>query len=284
MDTTELTPLPAQKARRWPVALLVAFITAIGSAALTIPVADWAMEVLNVSNFEGGRGYSIVFLYVPLALLAGFATGFALSFFVKRGGFAGYAIRQGIALLVTAIIILGIGGLAWATADHPPLIDGKNLALDIEARVPANGRSIEDLKAAKFDFALVASASDRSYSDTRWSEATRTDEFITVPAWAALKSSDAGREITAGIDGESRQIFTVMLRAKPTKLDEWSDWAPPRERFDHSKPAPNEQYLVRYRVRFADEYSPTPAPTPTREEQSPPSEESATPASSPNEQ
>jgi hypothetical protein len=259
MSDTQADPVPAQP-KRWPVALLVALITGIASAFISVPISDWAMTALKVSNFEGGRAMGVVCIWAPLAAIVGMVVGFVVSFQIKRPGFAGFALRQGLALAIMVLLIGGVGGLAYATADHPPLIDGKTLALDIEVRVPAKGRSIEDLKTQKFDVAVVVSASDRSYSDLRWSEATQTDEFITVPAWGTLNSSNAGREITAGVEGENRQLFSVMLGAKPTKLDQWSEWTPPRQRFDGSKPAPNDQYLVRYRVRFDSLYSPTPQP------------------------
>ena len=94
----------------------------------------------------------------------------------------------------------------------------------------------------------------------RWAEATQSNEFITVPAWAYLNSRNAERQVTAGVQNENRQIFNVLRRASP-KIDEaWSEWTPPSQRFDGSKPAPQDQYFVRYRVRFASEYSPTPQP------------------------
>ena len=261
MSSHESSPNPAATIRRWPIALLVGFMNAIAAAVLCVPVADWAMDQLHVSNFEGARGYAVVCLWIPLSFIVGFAVGFGISFAIKRAGFVGYVIRQGLALLIVIILIGGVGGLAYASADHPPLINDQNLALEIEQRVPTKGRSIEELRAADFSVALVVSASDRSYSDLRWSDATRTEEFITVPAWATLNSKNAGREITAGVDGENRQIFNVLRTASPKQIDEaWSEWAPPRARFDGSKPAPEDQYLVRYRVRLAAEYLPTPTP------------------------
>ena len=288
MTPDQIAGSSPRKPKRWPVALLVGAITAIASAALTIPVADWAMELLNVSNREGGRGFAIILVWVPLALLIGFVVGFVVSFPVKRSGVAGYAIRQGISLGIMAALILGLGGLVYATADHPPLLGGKNLALEIETRVPADGRTVDDLQKGNFDVALVVSASDRSYSDMRWNKAIAAGDFITVPAWANLNSSNASREITAGLAKESRQVFNVILPAAPKKIDEaWSEWSPPRERFDRSKPAPSEQYSVRYRVRFAEEYSPTPRPVTPEErdssnsETSPSPDESATPIPEP---
>ena len=271
-DPAAAVPQP----KRWPVALLVGVISGIVGAAICAPVADWAMQAHHVSNFEGGRGYAVVCLWLPLAFIVSFIVGFVVSLQIKRIGFVGYLLKQVVALVAVALLVAAGGGLGYATADHPPLVDGKNLAIEIEVRVPTKGRSTEDLKKAEFEVALVVSASDRSYSDMRWNEATQSNEFITVPAWANLNSRNAGREITAGVQGESRQVFNVMLRALPPVDDKWSEWAPPRERFDQSKPAPEDQYLVRYRVRFADEYSPTPRPM-TEYQPSPSPEDSASP-------
>lgn len=108
------------------------------------------------------------------------------------------------------------------------------------------------------------SASDRSYSDMRWSEATKTDEFITVPAWSRLNSKNAGRSITAGLRTESRQVFYVLLPPSPKKIDEdWSAGVSAEQDFEGKKLAPEDAYSVRYRVRFASEYSPTPTPQPS---------------------
>lgn len=83
----------------------------------------------------------VVCIWLPLTAIVGFAVGFLLSFFVKGSGSAGYAKRQGFSLAVTATLI-GLGALfSYASVDHPPMIDGKELALDLEVRVPAKGRS-----------------------------------------------------------------------------------------------------------------------------------------------
>jgi hypothetical protein len=282
---TEITNAPPPlKPRRWPVALLVAFITACAGAALAAPISDWAMEAHHVSTMEGGRACAVIAIWMPLAFIVGFAIGFTIGMVSKRPGFAGFLLKQGISLAAVAALVLTVGGLSYAAADHPPLIDRRALALEMQVRVPAKGRSVAELQAQELDVALVVSASDRSYSDLRWAEATQSDEFIIVPAWARLKSRNANREITAGVKDENRQIFNVLRRASPKEIDEaWSEWTPPKQRFDGTKPSLEDQYLVRYRVRFAAEYSPTPTPTATPDERpgEPAEEEPAEPAASP---
>ncbi|MFN2476780.1 MAG: hypothetical protein ABR526_10635, partial [Chthoniobacterales bacterium] len=236
-STDTIPPSSSVPQRRWPVALLVAFVTGLVGALMAVPISDWAMEAHHVSTMEGGRACAAVAIWAPLAFIIGFATGFFVGLQLRGARFAGYLKRQAVALLIIAALVATGGAIGYATADHPPLIDNHPLALEIEVRVPSNGRSIEDLRAADFDVALVVSISDRNYAYLRWKEAVQTDEFITVPAWAPLNSRDAGREITARVRNESPQIFNVMRRASPKTIDDaWSDWAVPRQRFDGSKP------------------------------------------------
>ena len=275
--------IPAAQPKRWPMALLVALVTGVCGAVLAVPVSDWAMEAHHVSTREGGRACAAVGFFAPLAFIAGSVVGFTCGLLLGGSGLAGYLKRQAIALLAIAGLVCAVAGIAYASADHPPVIHGKTLALDIEVRVPTYGESIEELKANGFSVALLVSASDRDYADMRWSEATRTEEFITVPAWAQLRSRKAGREITVGIEGENRQIFDVGRPASPKSIDDaWTEWLPPRSLFDGTKPSAEHQYFVRYRVRFETEYSPTPHPpldgeiSPTPGETTPAPEAAAT--------
>jgi hypothetical protein len=212
------------------------------------------MEIHHASHFEGSSDFGVVFIWMPLAAIIGFLIGFGISFSTRRRGFPGYAYRQGIALVALAGLIALGGGIAYATADHPraPAIDGKPLALEIELRVPANGRTVEQLQAVGFAARVDA---DRDYvpdSSLLWSRAVRTDEFITVPMWAALHSETRAREIAVWDAHESWHTFKVAVPGSPQKIDEqWSDWI-----VAVSPATDNEQRQVlechaRYRVRFA---------------------------------
>src|SRR5947209_12788975 len=262
MENTDPAPAAAPKTvRRWPVGLLVGLITAILSACAIIPIADWVTTMHHVSNMEGGRGCLMVMVWIPLAAMLGFVVGFVTTLLVRQSGLLGYVIPQAIAIAVCLVVLSAVAGIGYASADHPPLIDGKEVALEIEVQAPAKGRSIEQLKAADFSIALTVTTSDRAYCDVRWVDAVESEGKIFVTAWARLNSRNAGREITVGVNGEDRQVFNVMLTASPKKTtDEWSEWQTPRTTFSGKMPAPDDQYLVRYRVRLAEEYSPTPAP------------------------
>ena len=56
----------------WKIALLVALINGVLTAAVTIPVAERLMEANDVSNFEGKRGFAIAFVFIPMGFVGGF--------------------------------------------------------------------------------------------------------------------------------------------------------------------------------------------------------------------
>lgn len=276
MENAEAVPT---KVRRWPMGLLVGLITAIFSACAITPIADWVTTLHHVSNMEGGRGCLIVAVWIPAGALLGFVAGFVSTLLVRRTGFVGYIIPQAIAMGACLIVLGAVAGIGYATVDHPPLIEGKALALEIEVQAPTKARTPEELKAADFRVALTVTNSDRAYSDLRWADARTSNGKLIIPAWSNLNSRNPGREITVGANGEDRQIFSVMLPASPKLSDQWSEWAPPRETFSGKPAAPADQYHVRYRVRFATEYSPTPTPeAPSTSDESEPAE---TPSPSP---
>jgi hypothetical protein len=212
------------------------------------------MKIHHASHFEGSSDFGVVFIWMPLAAIIGFLIGFAISFSTTRRGFSGYAFRQGIALLaITGLIAFG-GGIAYASVVRPraPTIDGKPLALQIELRVPANGRTIEQLRATGFDARVDEDPDDVSNASPIWRQAVRTDEFITVPMWENLHSITKRRQIPAWDAHESYHYFKVEVPASPQKIDEeWSDWI-----VSVVPPTANNQSKVlechaRYRVRFA---------------------------------
>lgn len=56
------------------------------------------MEAHHVSAMEGGRACAVVAIWMPLAFIAGAVIGLVVGLLIKRQGFAGYALKQGISL------------------------------------------------------------------------------------------------------------------------------------------------------------------------------------------
>ncbi len=238
---------------RWPVALVVALVNGIAGA---LPACPWPSGVWRYITLRTSKEVATsVWLLSDACRHHRFSSWLLESVFGRDGAdFQVTPTVRGIALVaLSGLIALG-GGIAYATADHPraPSIGGKQLALEIELRVPANGRTIEQLQAVGFAARVDA---DRDYapdSSLLWSRAVRTDEFITVPMWAALHSETNTREIANWDAHESWHTFKVTVPASPQKIDElWSDWI-----VRVSPAIDNDQRQVpechaRYRVRFA---------------------------------
>jgi hypothetical protein len=86
---------------------------------------------------EGQRGMTVIFLCVPLGILAGLIIGIVSSILVRRQGPAGFLIAQGWSLLIACGLAGLLIGVPYALSDKPPRIDGKRLQLQFELRTPA---------------------------------------------------------------------------------------------------------------------------------------------------
>src|ERR1700704_1681136 len=118
-------------------AIVVGLITSILGCILAFPVGDYLTRLLHVPDFEGQRGYTLIFICVPLGLVAGFLIGLIVGLRTRRSGLAGFGAAQGLSILVTGVIVGLLVGVPYLLADKPPSIDGKRLALDFELRIPA---------------------------------------------------------------------------------------------------------------------------------------------------
>ncbi|MBN8549965.1 MAG: hypothetical protein J0M12_11675 [Deltaproteobacteria bacterium] len=242
---------------KWLSAIFIAFLTAVFSAVATVLIADVATRWHHVSDFEGARGMLIAFVWLPLSLIVGFVVGLVAARWKSASGRVLWYHAIGRAFGI-ASVILGLSTLvAWNTALHPPTIEGKELELQYEVRLPPAYPLQEDFEKQDFRAALVVSADDRSYSKIDFSAIEKRDGFIVVPAIAQLNSTSAHRTLSATY-GEWNsttalyQYVDIPLAAVPTRSDfEWSPWFTAEKGFDGA-PIPIEKRIqFRYRVRFA---------------------------------
>lgn len=231
-------------------ALGIGVITALIGGALAIFFGDLGTRAQGVSDFEGGRGMLIAFVLLPAGLFCGFIAGVAWG--RRQGQGAGPFFRDvGLAAATTTAIIAGAGGLAWATADHAPTIDGREIELEFEVRIPASSTVPADLKAAGFNSNLSTTKSDNRFAELNF-DAVRTEDGARVlPGVAGLYSRSVERRLLVGL--WPSQVFALKLPAAPTRADlTWSDWLAPFEIADGSPVPQGQAFAVRYRVRFAN--------------------------------
>src|SRR5947207_9984176 len=109
--------------------IVVAFLTAIAGAVLSVVASLYLTELYHVSNFEGGRGMLIFFALAPLGLIIGFIIGLVVALHSRGAGFGGFAKAQGIALGIALGLAAIVSGVLDLDADHPHKLDDHALAL-----------------------------------------------------------------------------------------------------------------------------------------------------------
>lgn len=240
---------------RWPVSLLIGLITAIVTAVAGAFAADRGMGWHGVSDFEGQRGMTMVFVFVPLCLVVGMVTGTWVARSGPPVGFVDGLSRLGLSLAISLGLVVATLGVAWVSADHAPSIDGKPLTLQWEMRLPPGYPVRDSLEANEFRVGLVASSSDRAFTTVDFAGVTRDGDTIVVRGEGPINSTGM-RSLSAnhGAFGANQpsQFVELPLRPSPRREDmEWSEWLEMRRYMDLSEVPAAERVRVRYRVQLA---------------------------------
>lgn len=227
---------------------VLAFLTGLAGLVLAGLAADAGTRAHHVSDFEGGRGYLVVFLLAPAGGLVGVVVGLLLASRVAPGQLGSLAVQQGWAFLITAAVIGAALGVALLAVPRPVEIDGRQAVLDLEVRLPRSVVGERDL--AELKVSLFASRSDNHYVDLDPATARREEAFIIVAGQTPLRSRAANRSLLAGFGSGPSQVIDLPLDASPRKVsDAWSPWLAAKLMSDLSPVAPAEAIEARYRVR-----------------------------------
>ncbi len=231
--------------RTVPVAILSGLAGALTTGAVAAAWADW-------HRVGSGDGEAVVLVgaAVLLGLVAGVVPGLVVARRLRPGG--GFLKASAI----SCTLIFATGGLAVAAlyllADFPPTLGGRELALDVEIRLPAGWPDPASTKAeaAQFLLGVVSGGTRRSWRHGRLDLAqARVEEgrWI-VPAEALLFSSRTPRTIEARLGDLSTGGFILPLPAKPGRENEqWSGWFPQPP--PGQPPWPASEASFRFRVR-----------------------------------
>lgn len=231
----------------WKIALLVALINGVLTAAVTIPVAERLMEAHDVSNFEGKRGFAIAFVFIPMGFVGGFLLGLlgtklahALEWtqFWKAVGFA-VALGQG--------ALFGIAGLSLLTVVRPPLLDGQALELQLEVLVPMARITPEARARDGMRISLYAGDKDNHYAEVDTARYRQEGEELIVPATARLNSRSFSRHVSFHIGTETWLALDLRLPASPTEKD--LAWTTP-EPMHEARTAVSDRTLTDVRCRY----------------------------------
>lgn len=252
------------KRLNWLLSLLVALLTGIlalfAAGLVAAAYADW----YHLPSREGASGFFVLFM----ALLGGVA-GTVLGLIIARVVAAGPAPGFGRAILYAFGTVVSVSGiialLCYGFADFPPTLEGEELRLEVELRLPMDHKvPPTEVKGARdFELASVVDHTQRAvrYGELKVEQARLEEGRWIVPAEVLLFTSRGDRVIDAHLGESSIAGFVVPLPAHPGKEFElWSEWGP---RPPGGSPAwPDSKTSYRFRVQRI----PPPPPPPTAEE------------------
>ncbi len=238
----------------WKIALTVALLNALLIGGLTILVAEYVTRALKVSDFEGGRGMAIAFIFIPAGLIGGALLGLLGTKLVGAVEWAQFWKAMGAAALLGNVGLFGIAGLALLSVVKPPLIDGRSLALELEFFVPAAMAPPGDPKQAGIRVSLYAGDKDNQYSEVDTAGIRTQEGYLVVPARAELNSVSHIHMVSFGTERSGiSQALELPLAPKPTKDDmAWTARMPMRQAELKNSEYVYTDLLVRYRVVLGD--------------------------------
>ena len=122
-------------------AFAIALITAVVGMFLAVFASDYLTRLYHVSDMEGQRGMTVIFLFAPLGIIVGFLIGLITALRTHWPGFIGFLKTQALSVLVTIALATVVSGLCWVAADKPPKIDGY---CALHKRHDQRGRGVPD--------------------------------------------------------------------------------------------------------------------------------------------
>lgn len=235
---------------------LFSFLAGIGGGlagfAVGVAIGMAVNAAFSVSNFEGGSGYLVVFVYGPIGSLIGLALGIALMLHYKEGGRPGVAeIAAHFALTLTAIAAITGAIFGVLHLNQPHLNpNGPAPKLEFEIRLPP-GTAPPPPTSIRADLDTPGNQMPASI-DT----GIRRDGGRAVLTGSVdLYQRTTQRVLALKMDAQPVWLFTVQLASKPGYSATFNDWRQAqlidemKPGSQPRKPGPLESAEMRYRVR-----------------------------------
>jgi len=234
----------------WLRSVLVACITGILSLFASGYVADLAVPWYQISSFESGAGYFVVFMAL-VGGVAGFVVGLITSRAVAARPRPGFSKSLAFSCATVAVLLAAVAGVARLLADVPPSIDGEALFLMVELRWPARTDvpvppALQGAGYVRLGTATGTIVRKQEDGPLFLDSAHQVDERWIVPGVVGIFTSRGQRVLEFGAGATPLGGFIVPLPAHPDRAQlEWSDWLP------HARPgAPPlpDQFTYRFKV------------------------------------
>lgn len=236
----------------WLVSLSVALIVAALATVTAGVIANACVAWYHIPSREGAAGFFVVFIG-----LSGGVVGGLLGLISARltasywgGGFFPELACASAAMLLVA----GTAAIAcrWL-ADVPPELDGQQLNLEIEFRLPAQIFSDAQIALAHewtMELGSISGHTRRAYETGQLhvdSLQAAGGHWI-LPASVFLFTERGSRAINLRSASEDLAGFLLPLPSRPGRaFESWSEWLP-RQQADGS-PWPDQKISYRFRIR-----------------------------------
>jgi hypothetical protein len=238
-------------------AFFIALFTAFVGCVLAFFAGDYVTRLAHVPEMEGQRGMTILFLRVPLGILAGLVIGITSSILVRRQGLAGFGIAQGWSVLIICGVAGLLVGVSYALSDKPPRIDGKFLMLDFEVRVPASIQLPAEMHDYTVSVSLYTDGTQTRVAEIDPRSIKKDSTGATFSGTVPILSHAASRQLFPSIANveHGSQFIPLELLAAPRKENEtWSDWIFATQYADDTPATGSDRMSARYRVQPVDRF------------------------------
>jgi hypothetical protein len=213
----------------WLATFGIAVISGVAGLVGVGWLANQCVRWYHVSHVEGGAGYFVAELALAGAL-GGFVIGLVCARRAKRDGDPRFPRGLGLGLTWVLGLVTVATGLAYGLADHPPMIDGKSLVVEVELRTPDEYPLLTESGFTPLVAVLNRGGRSRG-SNVAESDAARRDGrrrivSIVVP----LETSSDHKRLWVSWSRGLTMGFSLDVPGQPTGADfTWSGWRRPSD-------------------------------------------------------
>ncbi|HTE05404.1 MAG TPA: hypothetical protein VK824_04340, partial [Planctomycetota bacterium] len=248
----------------WPISAFVALLSGALGLVTGGVVMNACVRWYRISGFEGKSGYAVAAVAL-LGGVAGAVIGLVTARTLAGEGLSGFGKGVGASWAIVLAIAALATGIAWALADIPPTIDGRELLLEVEIKLPADV-TMSPAKGEGESYLMLGSVVNHTQRRSERGELRPMDARLdggrwVVPGTVPIYTTRGLRSLGIQLNGEPVSGFLIPLPARPGKeFAAWSDWGP-RPPADN-EPWPDSKLSYRFRVMPIE----PPPPGPTAEE------------------
>jgi hypothetical protein len=236
----------------WLISLGAAALSAVAGLFLAGFIAHACVSWYRISSREGASGYFVIYLALIGAVTSGFVGLVGARMVASRFG-PGFGRELAGALAAVSLIAAVVAGVCRLLADVAPTIDGRDLNLEVEFRLPDTHRADRPPSHRnewRIRLAALSGHTQRTYRDgeVRAEAARYEDGRWTVPAEGYVFTERGRRVISLECEGKDEGGFVLPLPGRPGReFLSWSDWLPRQQA--SGQPWPEDKLSYRFRVQ-----------------------------------